>query len=87
MQQNIFLVPHIWLHFHFICGTLCKPTFQKSTYFDSLELINFSLSLDFHASLPSIKWHRTRLGTPIGNFGELFGLVFHNLIEDPFIGL
>jgi len=67
---------------------LCAmPTFQKSTYFDSLELINFSLSIDFDASLPSIRWHRIRLGTPIGNFGELFVLVFHNLIEGPFIEL
>jgi hypothetical protein len=63
------------------------PTFHKSTYFDSLELIKFSLSTNFDVSLPSIRWYRTRLGTPISNFGEPFGLVFHNLFESPFIGL
>jgi hypothetical protein len=63
------------------------PTFQKSTYLDSLELKNFSLSIDFNASLPQIGHYKIRLGTPIGNFGELFGLYFHNLIKSPSIGL
>jgi len=30
--------------------------------------------------------YKTRLETPIGNFGELFRLAFHNLIRGAFIG-
>jgi len=56
-------------------------------YLDSPELINFTLSTNFNASLPQIGCCRTRLGTPIGNFGESFGLTFHNLIKGPSIKL
>jgi hypothetical protein len=56
-------------------------------YLDSPELINFSLSINFDASLPQIGRYRIGLGTLIGNFGELFGLTFHNLIGCPYIGL
>jgi hypothetical protein len=67
---------------------LCTmPIFQKSTYLDSPNLINFPLSTDFNASLPQIGWYKTRLRISIGNFGELPGLAFHNLIEGPFIEL
>jgi hypothetical protein len=47
-------------------------------YLDSLEFINFSLSINFNASLPQIGRYRIGLGTLIGNFGELFKLTFHN---------
>jgi hypothetical protein len=67
---------------------LCAmPTFQKSMYLDNPKLINFSLSTNLDASLPQIGQYRTRLGTPIGNFSELFKLAFHNLIKGPCIGL
>jgi hypothetical protein len=56
-------------------------------YLDSPELINFTLSTNFNASLPQIGCYITRLGTPIGNFGESFGLTFHNLIKGPSIEL
>jgi hypothetical protein len=60
---------------------LCAmPTFHKSSYLDSLELINFSLSTNLDASLPQIGQYRIGLGTLVYNFGEPFGLVFHNLI-------
>jgi hypothetical protein len=62
-------------------------TFQKSTYLDSPKFIKKTLSIDLNASLPQIGWYRTWLGTLINNFGELFGLAFHNLIESPSIGL
>jgi hypothetical protein len=67
---------------------LCAmPTFSKSTYLDSPNLINFFLSIKLDASLPQIGWYKIRLGTPVGNFGEPFGLAFHNIIDGPFIGL
>jgi hypothetical protein len=52
-------------------------------YLDTPKLINFSLSIDLDASLPQIGRYRTRLGTSIGNFGQLFGLAFQNLIRGP----
>jgi hypothetical protein len=55
-------------------------------YLENLKFINFSLSTDFNASLPQIGRYKTRLGTPIGNCGELSQLTFHNLIESPSIG-
>jgi hypothetical protein len=67
---------------------LCAmSTFQKSTYLDSLEFIKKFLSTDLDASLPPIGWHRRGHGTLIDNFGELFGLAFHNLMRIPSIGL
>jgi hypothetical protein len=67
---------------------LCAmPTFQKSTYLDNPKLINFSLSIDLDTSLPQIRWYRIGLGILISNFGEPFGLAFHNLIRSPSIGL
>jgi hypothetical protein len=62
------------------------PTFQKSTYLDSPKFINFYFSTELDASLPQIGWYRIGLGTLIGNFGEPFGLIFHNIIGGPFIG-
>ncbi len=56
-------------------------------YLDSLKLIIFSFSTNLDASLPRIGWYKTRLGTPIGNFGELSRLAFHNLIKGTSIGL
>jgi hypothetical protein len=56
-------------------------------YLDSPELTNFILSNDFNAAFPQIGHYRTRLGIPIGNFGESFGLTFHNLIKGPSIEL
>jgi hypothetical protein len=55
------------------------PTFQKSTYLDSPKLINFFVSIYIDASLPQIGQYKTRLGTLVSNFGELFALAFHNL--------
>jgi hypothetical protein len=63
------------------------PTFPKSTYLDSPELINFSLSINLDASLPQIVRYRIGFGTTLGNFGEPSGLAFHNLIGGPSIGL
>jgi hypothetical protein len=63
------------------------PIFQKSTYLDSLKLINLFLSIDLDTSLPQIGWYRIGLGSPIGNFGEPSGLAFHNLIKGPSIRL
>jgi hypothetical protein len=63
------------------------PFFQKSTYLDSLKLINFSLSIELDASLPQIGWYKIGLGILVGNFGESFGLAYHNIIDGPFIGL
>jgi hypothetical protein len=53
---------------------------------DSPNFIKFSLSTDLDASLSRIGWYKTGLGTLINNFGELFGLAFHNLIGSPSIG-
>ncbi len=67
---------------------LCvMPTFQKSMYLDNPELINFYLSINLDASLPQIGLYRIGLGTLVDNFGEPFGLVFHNLIGGPSIKL
>jgi hypothetical protein len=63
------------------------PTFQKSTYLDNPEFINLYFSTNLNASLLQIEQYTTGLGTPINNFGEPFGLVFHNLIEGPSIEL
>jgi hypothetical protein len=61
---------------------LCAiPTFQKSMYLDSLTLMNFSLSNDLDTSLPQIGQYRTGLRILVGNFGDPFGLTFHNLIS------
>jgi hypothetical protein len=61
---------------------LCAiPTFQKSMYLDSLTLMNFSLSNDLDTSLPQTGWYGARLGILVGNFGDPFGLAFHNLIS------
>jgi hypothetical protein len=57
------------------------PTFYKSTYLDSPKLINFPLSIELDASLPQIGWYKIGLGTLVGNFGEPFGLAFHNMIN------
>jgi len=56
-------------------------------YLDSPKLINFSFSIDLDASLPQIGRYKIGHGIPVSNFGEPFGLVFHNLIRGPFIGL
>lgn len=56
-------------------------------YFDNLELINSSLSTNLNASLPQIGLYKIGLGTLVDNFGEPFGLVFHNLIGGPSIKL
>jgi hypothetical protein len=63
------------------------PIFQKSTYSNSLKLINVFISIDLDASLPQIGWYRTGLGTIVGNFGEPFRLTFHYLIKGQSIGL
>jgi hypothetical protein len=63
------------------------PYFQNSTYLDSPTLMNFSFSIDFNASLPQIGRYGTRLGTPIGNFGDPSKLHFHNLIGGPYVEL
>jgi hypothetical protein len=63
------------------------PTFQKSTYLDNLELINFFFSINLNASFHQIGRYRIGLGILIGNFGESSRLAFHNLIGGPSIGL
>jgi hypothetical protein len=63
------------------------PTFHKSRYLDSPKLINFSLSTDLDASLPQIGRCKIGLRTLVSNFGEPFGLAFHNLINGPSIEL
>jgi len=62
-------------------------TFQKSTYLDIPKLIKFSFSIDLNASLPQIGWYKTGLRILVGNFGDPFGLTFHNLIRGPSIEL
>jgi hypothetical protein len=74
----------IFISYAGLCAML---TFQKSTYLDSPELINFSLSTNLDASLPQTGRYKTWLRTLISNFGEPYGLAFHNLIEGPSIGL
>jgi len=67
---------------------LCTmPTFQNSMYLDSPKFINFTLSIDFDATLLQIGYYRTKLGTLVGNFGESSKLTFHNLLKGPSIKL
>jgi hypothetical protein len=49
--------------------------------------MNYSFSIDLNASLTQIGLYGTKLGTPIGSFGDPFRLQFHNVIIGPFVKL
>jgi hypothetical protein len=49
--------------------------------------MNYFFSMDLNASLPQIGLYGTRLGTPVGSFGDPSKLHFHNFIEGPCVRL
>jgi hypothetical protein len=49
--------------------------------------MNFFLSTNLDTSLPQIRRYGIKHDTPIGNFSNPFGLVFHNLISGASIRL